>query len=72
MELQVQKDLVPTGLDLAHNGGAFRIVQLHADFDEGFAALKFVQKSEYLLCAGKVAGHDNILTHLMCASYNIR
>ena len=46
VELQVQKNLVPSGFDLPDDGGAFRVVQLHADLHEGLPAGEFVKKSE--------------------------
>ena len=63
VELQIQENLVAPGLNLPDNGGAFGVVQLHTNFYKGLLPFKFVQKRENLLCAGKVAGNNNILTH---------
>ena len=46
VKLQVQKNLVSPGFDLPDDGGAFRIVQLHADLYEGLTAGELIQKSE--------------------------
>ena len=35
MQLQIQEDLVASGPDLPHDGGAFSVKQLHADLHKG-------------------------------------
>ena len=46
VKFQIQKNLVSPGFDLPDDGGAFRVVQLHADLHEGLAAGELIQKSE--------------------------
>ena len=64
MEFQVQKDLMPPCLNLPHNGRAFGIKQLHADFDIGLSPRKLVQKCQGLCFAAEIAGYDHIFSHL--------
>ena len=63
VELQIQKDLVATGLDLADDLRPFGIVQLHADLHKGLAPGELIQKGEHLLLAAEIAGDDHIFTH---------
>ena len=63
VELQVKKNLVPPGLDFPDDAGAFGIVQLHADLDEGLAPGELVKECESGFRGRKIAGYDNVLTH---------
>ena len=71
VELQIQENLMASGLQLPDNAGALGIVQLHADFHEGLAPGELVQEGKGCLRAGKIAGYDYVLTHLLYASYNL-
>ena len=64
VELQIQKNLMPPGLDLPDDFRAFGIVQLHADLHKGLSAGELVQKCEGLLCAGKIAGYNDVFPHI--------
>ena len=65
VELQVQENFVPPGLDLPDDGGALGVVELHADLHEGLARLpgEAVQETEGLLPALEVQCDDYVLTH---------
>lgn len=65
MELQVQENPMSPGLDLPHDGRAFGVEQLHADFQKGFAllVLKEVEEPEGVFRRLEVAGYDYIVLH---------
>ena len=65
VELQIQEDLMTTGLDLLDNAGAFCIIQLHADLQEGLAvtSCELVQECKGCLRRGKITCYNYVLTH---------
>ena len=65
MSCSFQKDPVPPGLQLPHDGGALRVVELHADLHEGLLLREAVQKGQGLFPAVKITGDDHVLTHAL-------
>ena len=63
VELQIQEDLVAAGLDLPDDGGALRVVELHADLHKGLLLGELVQKRQGLCLAVKIQRDDDVLTH---------
>ena len=68
MQLEVQKDPMTAGLDLAHNGRALGIEELHADLHEGLPFGETVQKGQSLRRGRKIAGDDDVFSHVMLLS----
>ena len=65
VKLQVEEDLVATGLDLTDDGGTLGVVQLHADLHEGLSVqtLEEIEECEYLFCAVKITGYNDVFSH---------
>ena len=63
VQLEIEKDLVASGLDLADDGRALGVEQLHADLHERLFAGEAVEKRERFLLAVKVQGDDDVFTH---------
>ena len=63
VQLEIEEDLVAARLDLAHDGRAFGVEELHADLHEGLFAGEAVEKREGLFLAVKIQRDDNVLTH---------
>ena len=63
VQLEIEEDLVASGLDLADDGRALGVEQLHADLHERLFAGETVEKRERFLLAVKVQGDDDVFTH---------
>ena len=63
VQLEIEEDLVAARLDLAHDGRAFGVEELHADLHKGLFAGEAVEKREGLFLAVKIQRDDNVLTH---------
>ena len=63
VQLEIEEDLMAARLDLAHDGRAFSVEELHADLHKGLFAGEAVKKCEGLFLAVKIQCDDNVLTH---------
>ena len=65
VQLQIQEDPVPPGLDLAYDLGTDRIEEFHADLHKGLFSAEAVQKCKGLRGVGKIAGDDDVFSHVL-------
>ena len=63
VQLEIEEDLMAARLDLAHDGRAFGVEELHANLHKGLFAGEAIKKCEGLFLAVKIQCDDNVLTH---------
>ena len=65
VKFEVKEDLMSPLFDLFHDGWAFRIEELHADFHEWLSASELIKEFECLFLALEVASDDYVFCHLI-------